>query len=192
VGLDVVYASEGAEHVVRLTAAEWACVERLRAVAPAAVDALFCAPAFGEPVPLAADDLAAAADAVQAALRDWPDLLPAAYQMRLERLPGSDVRDGTWQGGAISGLRLPGEPDFFMLRVGPDCCQLTRVRVGEGGRGVLAGAEDIRGRASIDTETVGRIDLRRRPAGAALRKRLAELRAFFAGVSGGRVSKMLC
>jgi len=191
-GLDLVYASGAAKQAVRFTDAEWACIERLGTVASTHVEALFNAPVFGEPVPVAANELLAAVDALLALLRDRPDLQPSTYQMRMERYPLTGQPDGTWQGGAISGLRLPGESDYFMLRVGPDQCELERMRVGSDGRGILLGSEDLRERTSIETETVGRIDLRRRPARATLKKRLAALREFFAGQAGGRVTKILC
>jgi hypothetical protein len=156
--LDLVYASGDAEHSVRFTDAEWACIEQLGTVAPAQVEILFDAPDIGEPMAVAAEEMVAAFDALLALLRDRPDLQPATYQMRLERYPFSGQPDGTWQGGAVSGLRLPGEADFFMLRVGPNQCELERIRVGPDGRGMPVGSEDLRDRTSIQTETVGRID----------------------------------
>jgi hypothetical protein len=93
----------------------------------------------------------------------------------------------------MSGLRLPGDPDhFYMLRVGPDQCELEKMRVGTDGRGVFVGRENLRGHDHVQTETLGRVDLRRRPAGNGLRKKLAELRDFFAGLTGREVSKVLC
>lgn len=175
--LDTVYTCRDSEHALRLSDADRVCLERIRVVAPAAIDALFAASIFGEPVSSTVNELLAAVDALQSALRDRSDLLPATYQMRLERTPTGDT-SGIWEGGAISGLRLPGEPDYFMLRVGPDQCELTRIQIGEDGRGVLAGTQDLRGREAIQTETVGKIELRRRPSGATLRKQLTTLRMF--------------
>ncbi len=64
--------------------------------------------------------------------------------------------------------------------------------IGADGRGVSLGREDIRGRDHVQTVTVGRVDLRRRSAAAGLRKKLADLRAFFAALTGRQVSKVLC
>jgi len=192
-GLDVVYSSGQVERSVRLTDAEWACLDRLRATARPPVDTLFHVPDFGRAVPVPAEELAGAADAVLQLLRDRPDVQPATYQWRAQFLPGTTQPDGRWNGGAMSGLRLPGDPDhFYLLRVGPDQCELEKMAVGADGRGVSAGREDLRGRAHVRTETLGRVDLRRRPAGAGLRKKLDELRRFFAGLTGQRVSKVLC
>jgi hypothetical protein len=86
-----------------------------------------------------------------------------------------------------------GDPDhYYLIRVGPDRCELEKMGVGPNGRGVILGREDVRGRDHVLTETVGRVDLRRRPAGASLRKKVTELRGFFAGLSGKQVSKVLC
>jgi hypothetical protein len=192
-GLDLVYSSGRAKRSIRFTDAEWACIDRLRAVAQAPVDTLFNVPDFGRAVPVPAEELAGAVDAVLQLLRDRPDVQPATYQWRAEFLPGSTQPDGTWNGGAMSGLRLPGDRDhFYMLRVGPDQCELEKMAVGEDGRGVSVGREDLRGRDHVQTETVGRVDLRRRTAGAGLRKKLDEPRGFFAGLRGQRVSKVLC
>lgn len=190
-GLDLVYSAGSDQQTIRLTDAEWACIERLRSVAQAPVDTLFNVPDFGEPVSVPAGELVAAVDAVLTLFRDHPDLQPATYQMRMERLPVGDQPDGEWRGGAMSGLRLPGEPDFFMIRVGPDQCELTRMAVGPDGRGVVTGREDLRGRTHVDTETVGRVDFRRRSSGAGLRKKLIDLRGFLAGQGGGTVTKVL-
>jgi hypothetical protein len=192
-GLDLVYSSGQAERSVRLTDVEWACIDRLRAIAQAPIDTLFNVPDFGRAVPVPAKELASAADAVLQLIRDRPDLQPATYQWRAQFLPGTTQPDGRWNGGAMSGLRLPGDPDhFYMLRVGPDQCELEKMAVGADGRGVSMGREDLRGRDHLQTETLGRVDLRQRTAGAGLHKKLVELRGFFAGLSGQRVSKVLC
>jgi hypothetical protein len=191
-GLDLIYTCGPAELSLRFTDAEWACLDRLRAVAEEAVDLLTNADDFGDPVTLGADDLAAAARAVAALLRDRPDLLPGTFQMRMERLPVTGEPDGRWQGGAISGLRLPGESDFFMIRVGPDHCEMERMTVGPDGRGMVVGKEDLRGRESVQTETVGRIDFRHRPAASELGKGLAEMQEFFTKHAGQQIVKVLC
>jgi hypothetical protein len=191
--LDLVYCSGDAEYSVRFTDAEWACIERYRTVAPDSIDTLFNTDAFGQPVPVLADELAEATAALLGLLKERPDLQPMAYQMRNERLPNSDQPDRTWQGGAVSGLRLPVDPDhFYMIRVGANTCQLTKVAVGPDGRGIILGTEDLRGQTQIQTETVGRVDFRARPAGAGLRKRLVAMGEFFASVSGLPVYKKLC
>jgi hypothetical protein len=192
-GLDLVYSCGQVERSVRFTDAEWTCIDRLRAVAQAPIDTLFNVPDFGQPVAVVAEELVEAAGAVLQLLRDRPDLQPATYQMRMEHFPNSAQPDGEWQGGAVSGLRLPGDADhFYFIRVGPDRCELEKMAVGPDGRGVIVGREDMRGRDHVQTETVGRVDLRRRPSGASLRKKLAELQAFFAGLVGRQVSKVLC
>jgi hypothetical protein len=192
-GLDVVYSCGQAKRSIRFTDAEWACIDRLRAHVPASIDALFNVPDFGRPVPVPNEELIAAADTVLELLRDRPDLQPITYQIRMEFFPGGTQADREWQGGAVSGLRLPGDGDhYYTIRVGPDCSELEKVRVGPDGRGVTVGREDLRGRNCVQTETVGRIDLRRRRSGAGLLARLTELRAFFAGMVGQQISKMLC
>jgi hypothetical protein len=113
--------------------------------------------------------------------------------MRMEHFPGTRHPDGEWQGGAVSGLRLPGDPGhFYTISVGPNRCELEKGRVGADGRGQVVGREDIRGRDHVQTETVGRVDLRRCFSGAGLAEKLAELRAFFAAYPGQQVSKMFC
>jgi hypothetical protein len=113
--------------------------------------------------------------------------------MRMEHFPATRQPDGEWQGGAVSCLRLPGDTDHFcMISVGPDRCELEKARVGADCRGQIVGREDIRGRAHIQTETVGLVDLRRCPSGASLVEKLAVLRAFFAAHAGRQVSKMFC
>jgi hypothetical protein len=192
-GLDLVYSSGQARRSVRFTDAEWTCIDRLRAVAQAPIDTLFDVPDFDRPVPVPTEELVDAADAVLQLLRDRPDLQPETYQMRMEHFPNSAQPDGEWQGGAMSGLRLVGDPDhYYMIRVGPDRCELEKMGMGPDGRGVILGREDVRGRDHVLTETVGRVDLRRVPAGAGLRKKLTELRGFFAGLSEKQAFKVLC
>jgi hypothetical protein len=192
-GLDLVYSSGEAEHAIRISDAEWAYIDRLRDLARGPIDTLFNAPDFGETISVAAEELAGAVDAVLQLFDERPDLQPASYQWRAEFLPGGTQLDGRWNGGAMSGLRLPGDLEhFYMIRVGPEQCELEKMGVGPDGRGVVLGREDLRERDHLQTETVGRIDVRRRPAGAGLRKKLGEMRVFFGGLSGRKVSKVLC
>ena len=124
--------------------------------------------------------------------RNRKELLPGTYQMRMEYLPGSTQPYGVWNGGALSGLRLPGDGEhYYTIHVGPDRCELVTMGDGPDGCGVVIGREDIRGRTHVLTETVGRIDLRLRPAGAGLRKKLSELRAFLTQLPGQQVTKLL-
>ena len=192
-GLDLMYSSGQAGRSIRFTDAEWVYIDRLRAVAPTPINTLFSVADFARAVQVSAEELIAAVDALVQLLRDRPDLQPTTYQWRAEFLPGSSAPDGKWSSGAMSGLRLPGDPDYFyMLRVGPDRCELEKMKVGADGRGVFSGREDLRGRAYVQTETLGRVDLRERSSGAGLRKKLVELREFFAEQNGRPVSKELC
>lgn len=190
-GLDMVYAAGGREHPVRIADAEWAALDALGKVNPAAVRVLFDVTTLGDAIEVGAEEVVRAAEALAALLRERPEPAPGTYQMRAER----DITGGpgNWEGGGVSGPRLPGDREHFpALWLGPERCELVKMRVGADGRGEEVGREDLRGRDHLDTETLGRVEFRRKAMGAGLRKKLDELMALVRRAGKERVSKMMC
>jgi len=174
-GLDVVYTSPAGQHVVRFTDAEWTSLRALGEVAPSAAEVLFDFLDFGEAVLVNSLAMVAATDELLRLMRDRPELLPAAYQFRMENWMGTGM-PGDWSGGAAHGIRLPGDPDHvYALDTRGGACLLQKVSLKDH---QLVSREAIGHLKALETETCGRIDIRRRSSGTGLAKKLQAMRDF--------------
>ena len=185
---DLTYHAGDATYAHRASRSDWQLITFLREHLPDEIGALFDVPALGESVRVAADTLAAAADAVLALVADRRDLLPYTYQFKEEVAADPGARPGFGTGG-VSGIRLPGDDGYYSIRAGLNECRLRRIAIGPDGRGYTVDERDLRGERELLTANMGRIVIRRTRAKTDLVRALGEMARFFRTVGSAEVAK---
>jgi hypothetical protein len=184
------YRAGDAVYECRISRADWQLIQSLRDHLPAEVELLFSVPALGSEVRVPTNELRTAADHVAAFFTGSPQLLPYTYQFKCERSPDPRIAAGGFGTGGMSGLRLPGDNNhYYFLRAGLNECSLERKAVGPDGRGFTIDKRDLRGERELQTETVGKISIRRSRAKSELRQAVGEIRVFLQNVTADAVAK---
>jgi len=186
--LDIVYSSENREHRFRLTSVEFEALARYAEKnCIEAFGLVFGQPDFDHSVRIKTAALAMAVKIVIHAVERSHEMLGYIYANRMECPRGSGlVSRGS---GTVTGLKIDG--DQYSLETGYEVCRLTKYWSGENGKPLWGEPQDVRHLRLIRTDPdsfFGDVTIKRRRAGGAVMRKLADLQRFLASCSAKSVS----
>ncbi len=186
-GLNVTLRGDGREFSFKLTNVDSEFLSTLARLCPEEVAQIVSTTDFGDEVARDRSRLLQAVRTVCETVKAGGDKLPYVYEIK------GQVAPGVWQGGSggIGGIRLEGDPHVYTLWAGVGYCRLDKRRILEGGRGEVIETIDVTDRASLDTNNLGILQIRKRKAAIHLIDNLRKLADFLSELQSDTVIKII-
>jgi hypothetical protein len=186
--LDIIYSCGNREHRFRVTSTEFEALAKFAAKnCKKAFGIVFGQPDFDHSVRVKVVALATVVKTITQAVKNSREALGYVYTTKGEYPRGSGLMDGG--SGIMGGVKIDGEE--FSLETGCDVCTLTKYWYDDNGKPHRGEPQDVRHLTLIKTDSdslAGDVTIKKRKAGGAVLKKLAELEGFLATCGGKSVT----
>ncbi len=187
-GLDIIYSSGNREHRFRVTSTEFEALTKFaKQNCKKAFGVVFGQPDFDHSIRAHTIALRTAMRSITDTIREHSESLGYVYTAHCEFPNGTGFFTGG--SGIMSGVKVNGEE--FSLETGRDICTLTKYWYDENGKSHRGEPQDVRHLTLIKTDSdslAGDVTIKKRKAGGAVLKKLAELERFLETCSSDEVT----